>query len=381
MKRFLKMDRVYTDDYGNFASNKHFHNKVNIIVKFKNSLLETRGLRGARWYQMRSPIKHGIGKYSGNLNNLQYIFVEGSDTKKRIYRNWWAAQLMNAYVEYNETAASLGTGTLPTNLIVFLTSWEAFSAAGSTPMNHHRSNAGTPPSEWIEFFLVSPGNVVRANMINGLQGGLLKFMDMSLGYNVSFNWSSDQVKELMYHEMTHAAHFQKVGQEWWNNLVYSEEFTVSRYSNELDPYGNGFDGVASEYISLAESWAEYLGRVVANRQYGLNSQAVAGASRYYYNDNPVFGLTSHLNYLEDYDPNDPNNPFRWIPEGLYYDLFDLRAENFPVVDNVSGLTNAQMFNVLQSDVTSMPQYKERLIAQNPNNQTNEVRNLFNQYHY
>lgn len=58
-------------------------------------------------------------------------------------------------------------------------------------------------------------------------------------------------------------------------------------------------------------------------------------------------LNSNLNLLEDFDPiNKPNNPFRWIPQGLFYDLFDIRNENVPVFDAVSNFTNQQFFNAL-----------------------------------
>ena len=52
-----------------------------------------------------------------------------------------------------------------------------------------------------------------------------------------------------------------------------------------------------------------------------------------------------------------------------------------VNDQVNGFTTQQMFNALQSDVTTLQQYRSRFIQQNPNNQTNAVTNLFGQYHY
>ena len=57
------------------------------------------------------------------------------------------------------------------------------------------------------------------------------------------------------------------------------------------------------------------------------------------------------------------------------------TETYPVTDNVSGFTISQLFNALQSDVTSVQQYRARFIQQNPNNQTTNITNLFAQYHY
>ena len=147
----------------------------------------------------------------------------------------------------------------------------------------------------------------------------------------------------------------------------------------VHPYGDGTDGISSEYISVAESWAEHVARLMCDRQYGTNSTNIERPFGNFTNNG---GFTSHINYLERYDPNNPNNPFGWIPEGIYYDLFDLTNEpNSPITDGVSNYTNQQMFNALDADVTSMPQYRARLLQENSNNQSAEVTALFNQYHY
>ena len=76
-----------------------------------------------------------------------------------------------------------------------------------------------------------------------------------------------------------------------------------------------------------------------------------------------------------------NDPFRWIPEGVYYDMFDVRNENVPVLDAVSNYTNQQFFNAIDIDIRSMPQYRNRLLQENGNNQLNQVIQLFLNYGY
>ena len=135
-------------------------------------------------------------------------------------------------------------------------------------------------------------------------------------------------------------------------------------------------------VSLAESWAEHVGQTFVDRAYGNNSTSFVGQRTTTYNNNwPVPGLSSHLNYLENFDPNNLNDPFRWIPDGIYYDLLDARNEAFPVIDNVVGYTNQQFFAVLQPDVKSVSAFRERLLSQNGNNQAVEVNQLFNSYHH
>lgn len=109
---------------------------------------------------------------------------------------------------------------------------------------------------------------------------------------------------------------------------------------------------------------------MCDRQYGANGTLVVKQGNVYNSFSAPF-FSSHLNALEDFDPNRPvaNDPFRWIPEGIYYDLFDNTNETtFPITDCVSGYTNQQFFNALDNDVKSMPEFRSRLLQQNNNNQ-------------
>jgi hypothetical protein len=80
-------------------------------------------------------------------------------------------------------------------------------------------------------------------------------------------------------------------------------------------------------------------------------------------------------------PNLQTDPFRWMPKGLMYDLMDNgEPPATHVNDVVSGYTIAQIFAALQSDVTTVSQYKARLLQQNPGNPTNANLNaLFTSY--
>lgn len=90
----------------------------------------------------------------------------------------------------------------------------------------------------------------------------------------------------------------------------------------------------------------------------------------------------HLDVEESFNPNLASDPFKWIPQGLFYDLRDLSNENAPVIDQVSGFSNQQMFNAFQSTIFTLADYRAKLLQQNPTNQISAfVTNLFNQYHY
>ncbi len=99
----------------------------------------------------------------------------------------------------------------------------------------------------------------------------------------------------------------------------------------------------------------------------------------------VGGLSSNLNLLEHFDPNRIADPFRWVPQGLYYDMIDERNETRitgGVVDDlVNGNTNLQFFNALDTDINTLQLFRQRLLTENGNNQNIPVTNLFFQYGY
>ncbi len=102
---------------------------------------------------------------------------------------------------------------------------------------------------------------------------------------------------------------------------------------------------------------------------------------------PVGGLSSNLNLLEDFSPSRNNDPFSWIPQGLYYDMIDNRNDRtvtgniiYPD-DNVFNYSNQQFFNAFTSNTSTVEAYRENLISLNLNNQTANVRSLFSFYKY
>ncbi len=105
----------------------------------------------------------------------------------------------------------------------------------------------------------------------------------------------------------------------------------------------------------------------------------------YFNNSPVQGLSSHINLLEDFDPDFINDPFHWIPQGIYYDLIDDRNDGAVpsprnnIRDEVNTYLNSQFFNALDGDVFSIPQFRNRLLQENSNRQAIQVNNLFTDY--
>jgi hypothetical protein len=112
-KRFLKIERTFTNNLGQYQFTKSFRNKVKLNVKFKNGEAIIKGLRGARLWQMLMPVKINIGTYRGNLNNITYNVDDNNDLRSRGARHWGAATAHNCVQEYHQFATVQGIGLPP----------------------------------------------------------------------------------------------------------------------------------------------------------------------------------------------------------------------------------------------------------------------------
>jgi hypothetical protein len=274
---------------------------------------------------------------------------------------------------------------------IYITNWGISEGLASTPLFHKRFLIDLP-SSFINTFLVQ----LAVYHVNGGIGALLAVfgrinVDMAIDYHTNLaNFTSDWLKETVYHEMSHASHYSKVGTSWYTQFVNAElAEIVAHPSGSLNPYGDGNSPSYSPIIALGEGWAYHMGHFLADQRYGVNGTRASeqtDANGFGIFFNPTGTNHTHIDVLENYDPNLATDPFRWIPKGLMEDMIDVNNEVFPVIDNINGFTVTQLFNGLQNDVTSLQQYKARLITQNPNtlanpNLSTQITNIFAQYHY
>lgn len=384
-KRWFKIQRLYTDDNGYFESIIRFHKKAKIIVKFKNDYSTIRGAVGLRLWQMLFPVKKNLGTYSGTLNNIHYTFQHYNTTTKALgNRDWVAATINNAIQEHRNYASQFGFATAPMKLRIYITPWARFDGLSSAPLFGKR---------FIHDLPLSFANTFLVGLAGTIAGGVNAFiavvtrtqLDIAIGYHYEdMNWfTSDVIKESTYHELSHASDYSRVGDGWYTSFVKAELAEIEAHpsaSDPLNPYGPATSSNAP-IIALGEAWGYHMGHFLADQRYGYHSSPQYQQQMWYYNNSPISGLSSHLNLLENFDPNNINDPFHWIPQGLMYDLMDIGNEGIPVIDNVSGFTIQQLFSPLQSDVYTLQQYKDRLQQQNPGNQTTQITDLFAQYGY
>ncbi len=200
--------------------------------------------------------------------------------------------------------------------------------------------------------------------------------------------NSDDMSELCFHDLTHAAYYSKVGTNTYGNFVQAEiDEIIATIGNNNAPYGSANSGNAP-VIALGESWAYHIGHYFAGQKYGFNSQNIYEQGQNYSNNFPVAGLNSHFNLLEDFSPRRvTEDVFYWIPQGLYYDLIDNGNDNdyiprrVPLMDVVAGYTNAEFFNALDPDITDLPNFRIRLLDENAQRDAVGVTSIFNFYDY
>lgn len=297
------------------------------------------------------------------------------------------SQLTNPYLIPNiqQAYANLGiTNVSVTGLQILITNW---ATDAMTPMLHKRWSNYFPQEAMVGFV---------ANDISSIAGGLnmlgliiFNQIDLMIGFRIApgvsfFSKTSDDIKEMTYHELTHAAHYSKNGDSWYAQFVNAEisGIVANGLNGTYSPYGRGNDSY-SPIIALGESWANHMRHFMADMRYGTLSTAQneQGMGK---SQGSNGGIGAHINVLEYFDPNYTTDPFYWIPKGLYEDLLDTRNEirpPGPVTDNTSAYTNQQMFNAFNSSITTLQGYKTNLLNTTSNSTSGSVNSLFSQYGY
>jgi hypothetical protein len=149
---------------------------------------------------------------------------------------------------------------------------------------------------------------------------------------------SDQIKDLLYHEYAHSAHWNALND---NNYWIENAFYIA----ENMGYGDGTANGAGRCGAI-EMWGYHMGPFYTDRRYGLHHSNTSSS-------NPQTILeTRHIFELERFMP-DPTSidPDKWIPKGVFLDCIDDNALNpTGVTDGVlsDNVTGYSLSNCLQA---------------------------------
>ncbi len=378
-----------------FTSSKHFKNKVKIIVKSKNEDAKISKIRGIRFWQIFFPVRQKIGVYdAGDMSHADYQFlkpVNASATSKQL-PIWVAMTVHNSVQEFRGYSTADGIQNPPSNLKIIVSNWGSSRGAGSAPMwakcdalSSEFSNVG----DYVKFFI----SYITSSAFLAV---LKSQTDMVIGYQASqgdydCRLNSPHIKSIAYHELGHASHYAQAGCEFWK--IYRVRITneiITTFNGPTAPYGSGNEANAG-VVALGEMWGSTCEFVYMDRRYGFGGGGLGGtAPTGFYTailQNIEFGNTATFSAplwaIESHDPERMADVHRWIPAGLCYDLIDERNDivSTLVDDGVDEYNLGDCYNALQSDVRTVPQFRERILLQNQNRQEAAVRTLFTSYNY
>ncbi len=291
-------------------------------------------------------------------------FYFGGRTQVRMW-----SQILNAYYFHDEYCQNEGIAKAPWDMVCYAhwgntTSYDWLHKPNlgdaAAPMLGHISTI--PPSLAAQFFFgVLDGEDIRnyPNLFN-LTFGLLPDMVIRAPQASEPMHYNARLAQTTMHELSHASHYQRVGEAWWLVLIQK---TVKNYFTPAvpgNPYGN-----QDEYVDVAESWAQFLGTNFALRRYP-NSQGVMESSVQSSPNATISGTYSftagHYYRMEELLENEYwYYGGQWMPYGLYHDFMDdtNSAPNNPneMWDRIQGVSIQQLYNAHGSNVINMALYR------------------------
>ena len=359
---------VQTNIHGCYKFDREFWGRIWIYIKYKGDKCKVRSKKSG-WHNYFSyfyAIEKYVGKatnhnYSNMITNIHYGPTAGSLTNLM----WGGATIMNAVNEFHNYAIQEGINPPPNNLDIY--AWPNGGHTGFASMATQLGPIKTALAITLgnatpDTYIIDP--FIFINLVN------LHFVIPDVMISIDFK-KSDRLKHLANHELTHASHYTAVTNAYWMDIIASE---IKADHVTGSPHGNPNSWQAGK-IALTESWAEHIGMSFTQKSYPLSGNTSIG----------------NITYIEKLEKtwNESDNH---IPIGIYLDLIDNGVEpqsynrrnnsSTTVLDNVSGFTNQQIFNCLNSNTINPSIFKQQLInnyLNNTSNTTNDVDDLFNSY--
>ncbi len=386
VKRHFKVERLYTDDEGRFASRKYFRNKFTILVKFKNSLSHIARMRPKALHEQFFPIKINLGKWSG-LDCGHTFFIRHPMSTGTIQTSQWCAALThNALMEHRKMSMESGIEPPPAGLHIMLSSKQGAGNGNTYMLNQilYSSPAAAGTEVLVAGTVAVWSPVAGGLVILATEAFKARSPDIKYGYGGDPAYlMSDRYTELVYHELAHASTYAIVGNDWWIRFGLAE-----KGNKGPGPYGECCTEKAY-HIALEEGWGYFAGHYFAAMRWGLQSTPFPEQGDLLFARNHlIFGnsgeMSSHEKFLESFNPHRTVDPSHWVPKGLLYDLVDPPSERFTgsgLSDPVGGFTAGEIFRVFSKDIRDIRVFRERLIASYPKRDTAAIRELFAQYGY
>lgn len=315
---------------------------------------------------------------------------------------WYAGTTMNAVFDYDYYASQEGVTLSPNKLKILISNMGSGAGQASTPMfaqmheNVLIATATTLSVQGLSRPIVGAINMVLPGLGSTVIPPFTAYIQFNLPdivYAYGNNdhtgpdpMTSDKLKATLYHELAHASHYEGLpygnkAPYWFDNVAR----TIDNWANnDYVPYGSvGTTG--AEQCALIELWGDHFGNYVADQKYGIYNHV---------SQNFPVGTKQEkqriiYRTLEKVNPTIRSvSKYPWIPDGLFWDLYDDRSHNGlpldivdPFTEYVDGVTNAAMFSAITSgSPTTMGAVKTNLQNAYPAKST-AINNLFGLYNY
>ena len=251
---FVKVSTAYTDEDGRYNITRNYSGKVRYRLVFKNK----RGFGIGLNLVLIPGSVSTLG--TGTAEGKSVVVSSVSDRKL-----WTRCIANNAAYDYYAWCDDEDSGVLTPSksLRIWMLDILPDSCA---PMARQGTLLGIPAIE--ELLDVKLGEC--ASLLN------VFFPDIIIGTKEAQGYA--QVYSVVWHELAHASHYEKVGKEYWIKYIL---FILSSFvSSGGTTYGNGTERDAG-LCAVGEMWAYYMQTLLVNSRYGITSYT-AGTGYWFY---------------------------------------------------------------------------------------------------
>jgi hypothetical protein len=411
-KNWFRIKNTRTDAQGMFAINHAYKRRVKINLIFRNDELSVRPLRNKVGIRLSLfPITHRLGVYRDacEMNKVEKIFERNIDRESKAFEAWMAANAINSRREQRIFAESPAEGIkamkdFRLNLYLVKHGLEYFSGPQAELLMQNYLWRNRQALDWIIeasklAMYYAANDVVGATvtLINNVLG--TQRADIMYSYNTHpddrsrslENLSSNEVKQKFYDVFTQAGILKATDNnvKWKNYFKLQSKFidagagflgtTLKELNKKLkitkiDLPGapptspvSGYASVASmattllqhtvyalnapdrEYFEMVNGFGEFYGHRMCHIRYGSLSDPLYDQKRQIIVSAGV--ASSHLRYLENWQPNVEVDINKNLRIGLFHDCIDLEVDRIRPEqlaqrerdDLVSNISMKQMF--------------------------------------
>ncbi len=357
-RHWFKYAHTYTNSAGYYSISTGYRNNPTYIFLFENKA----GFQLREHLTSIARARESMGSHSKSGYN--FVITRSSDI-------FTLCTVNNAVIDYFDYCDSLGIGSPDNDLRIAVLDKDG---NGATPMLNHVSSSKLTSTYIGNFFNAVANLTLTSTVIKTV----LKVFAPDVVLKAEKGSSGTGTAEIYlqtFHELTHAAHYNKVGDDFWVKYIKY----ISSNGDKEHPYGDG-TATNAGLCALSEAWAYNMGYYLTLQRFGEENDAVyADAFEKFTpketgdSDDDIYipegGLTTSW--------------YGWIPAGIMNDLVDSNVDQYRTGfnDNVAGYTYKELYNALDKDVTTPQEFMDRLLEENSNLDKTDVEDLFDGYYW